>query len=73
MPVWHFHSYPDFIWASVSSSGPLEAKLDFWEYYETAFDALGTTANGVDCQSNYTAAFEAAEEMLKVDYLYKIK
>ncbi len=53
------------VWAAVSSSGPLQAKLDFWEYFDTCYDALGTTENGAECQRVYTEAFLAAEEMLQ--------
>ncbi len=58
--------YPDLIHAAVSSSGPLNAKLDFYEYYETVYDSLGTTGNGAECNELLTEAFETAEDMLKV-------
>ncbi len=67
-----FLSYPDLVWAAVSSSAPLLAKVDFWEYYDTCYDALGTMANGAECQQVYTDAFLMAEEMLNVIYLFII-
>ncbi len=49
----------------MSSSGPLEAKLDMFEYYETVHDALGTTSNGAECQRRFTEAFDMIEEEMK--------
>jgi len=55
-------SFPHLVAGSVSSSGPLFAKLDYFEYLQVVADALDTTGPG--CNMALTEALTTVEEMV---------
>jgi len=63
LSAWVRERYPHLVRGAVSSSGPLRAKLDFWEYFQTVADALDTTGPG--CNPAISAAIGTIEFMLQ--------
>jgi len=62
LSAWLRARYPHLVAGAVSSSGPLWAKLDFWEYLQVVSEALDTTGPG--CNPAITAALGTIEFML---------
>jgi len=62
LSAWLRARYPHLVKGAVSSSGPLNAKLDFWEYFQVVSEALDTT--GPDCNPALTNALATIEFML---------
>jgi len=62
LSAWMSLRFPHFVAGSVSSSGPLFAKLDYFEYLQVVADALDTTGPG--CNMALTEALTTVEEMV---------
>jgi pimeloyl-ACP methyl ester carboxylesterase len=62
LSAWLRLKFPHLLTGAVSSSGPLNAKLDYFEYLDVVADALATTGPG--CTDVIGAALEAAEQLL---------
>merc|ERR1711971_750096 len=62
LSAWMRLRFPHLVAGSVSSSGPLFAKLDFSEYLQVVMDALDTTGPG--CNMALAEALATAETML---------
>merc|ERR1711983_345004 len=62
LSAWMSLRFPHLVAGSVSSSGPLFAKLDYFEYLQVVADALDTTGPG--CNMALTEALTAVEEMV---------
>jgi len=62
LSAWMRLRFPHLVSGSVSSSGPLLAKLDFFEYFQVVRDALDTTGPG--CNPALTEALTTVEEMV---------
>jgi pimeloyl-ACP methyl ester carboxylesterase len=62
LSAWMSLRFPHLVAGSVSSSGPLYAKLDYYEYLEVVADALDTTGPG--CNPAMTEALSAVETMV---------
>jgi len=62
LSAWMRARYPHLVAGAVSSSGPLNAKLDFWEYLQVVSEALDTT--GPECNPAITTALMEAELMI---------
>merc|ERR1711983_477966 len=60
LSAWMSLKFPHLVAGSVSSSGPLYAKLDYFEYLEVVEDAFGTTGPG--CNDAITKAIAAVED-----------
>ena len=62
LSAWVRQKFPHLVAGAVSSSGPLHAKLDYFEYLGVVEDALATTGPG--CTDVIGAAIREAEELL---------
>merc|ERR1711970_980508 len=62
LSAWMSLRFPHLVAGSVSSSGPLFAKLDYFEYLQVVADALDTTGPG--CNVALTDALMTVEEMV---------
>merc|ERR1719513_223406 len=62
LSAWMSLRFPHLVAGSVSSSGPLFAKLDYFEYLQVVADALDTTGPG--CNMALTEALTTVEEMV---------
>jgi len=62
LSAWMRLRFPHLVSGSVSSSGPLWAKLDFFEYLQVVMDALDTTGPG--CNIALAEAIATAETMV---------
>merc|ERR1719167_807465 len=62
LSAWMRLRFPHLVTGSVSSSGPLFAKLDYFEYLQVVADALDTT--GPDCNVAMTQALTAVENLV---------
>merc|ERR1719370_696033 len=62
LSAWMRLRFPHLVAGSVSSSGPLFAKLDFSEYLQVVMDALDTTGPG--CNMALAEAIATAETMV---------
>jgi len=62
LSAWMRLRFPHLVAGSVSSSGPLFAKLDYFEYLEVVADALDTT--GAGCNTAMTEALTAVENLV---------
>ena len=63
MSAWMSLKFPHLVAGSVSSSGPLYAKLDYYEYLQVVADALDTTGPG--CNLAMTEAITAIEALIE--------
>lgn len=64
LAAWLRVKYPHLVLGAVSSSGPLLAKADFREYYETVSRSLGTYSE--NCVQSIQKSFEQVEIQLKL-------
>merc|ERR1719317_1170361 len=62
LSAWMSLRFPHLVAGSVSSSGPLFAKLDYFEYLQVVADALDTTGPG--CNVAMTEALTAVENLV---------
>ena len=62
MVAWAREKYPHLINGGVSSSGPLLAKVNFYEFLEVVYKAFGR--NGPNCNIAITTAIEELELMV---------
>merc|ERR1712241_1247879 len=62
LSAWMRLRFPHLVTGSVSSSGPLYAKLDYFEYLQVVADALDTTGPG--CNIALTEALTTVEELV---------
>jgi len=62
MAAWVREKYPHLIQGSVSSSGPLLAKVNFIEYLEVVYEAMGR--DGPECNDAITEGIAALEMMV---------
>merc|ERR1712179_21362 len=62
LSAWMSLRFPHLVAGSVSSSGPLFAKLDYFEYLQVVADALDTTGPG--CNIAMTEALTAVENLV---------
>jgi len=62
LSAWMRLRFPHLVAGSVSSSGPLFAKLDYFEYFEVVADALDTTGPG--CNIALTEALSTVEGII---------
>ena len=65
LSAWMRLRFPHLVTGSVSSSGPLFAKLDYWEYLQVVADALDTTGPG--CNVAFTQALTTIEMMVEME------
>ena len=65
LSAWMRLKFPHLVTGSVSSSGPLFAKLDYWEYLQVVADALDTTGPG--CNVAFTQALTTIEMMVEME------
>ena len=65
LSAWMRLRFPHLVTGSVSSSGPLFAKLDYWEYLQVVADALDTTGPG--CNVALTEALTTIEMMVEME------
>jgi hypothetical protein len=61
LAAWLRQKFPHLVAGAVSSSGPLNAQLDNYEFLEVMADALATTGPG--CTEAVEAAFKTIEEL----------
>jgi len=66
LSAWMRLRFPHLVAGSVSSSGPLFAKLDYFEYLQVVMDALDWTGN-TDCNPAWNAALTKVEEMVTME------
>jgi len=62
LSAWMRLRFPHLVGGSVSSSGPLFAKLDYFEYLQVVADALDTTGPG--CNEAFTDALMTVEDLI---------
>ena len=65
LSAWMRLKFPHLVTGSVSSSGPLFAKLDYWEYLQVVADALDTTGPG--CNVALTQALTTIEMKVEME------
>ena len=65
LSAWMRLRFPHLVTGSVSSSGPLFAKLDYWEYLQVVADALDTTGPG--CNVALTQALTTIEMKVEME------
>jgi len=65
LAAWMRLRFPHLITGSVSSSGPLFAKLDFLEYLQVVSDALETT--GPNCNPAFTEALTEIQDLISTN------
>ncbi|XP_052862481.1 putative serine protease F56F10.1 [Anopheles cruzii] len=63
LAAWLREKYPSLVHGSISSSGPLLAKIDFVEYYDTVVSSLGNYS--MRCVEAVQSAMEQVETLLK--------
>ncbi|XP_049538730.1 putative serine protease F56F10.1 [Anopheles darlingi] len=63
LAAWLREKYPSLVHGSISSSGPLLAKIDFIEYYDTVVRSLASYSPG--CVEAVRSAMQQAETLLK--------
>ncbi|XP_011160113.1 putative serine protease K12H4.7 [Solenopsis invicta] len=62
MAAWARLKYPHLIQGALASSAPVQAKADFYEYYEVVTKSLGRHSE--KCVENVKIAFASVEELL---------
>ncbi|XP_047524948.1 putative serine protease F56F10.1 [Pieris napi] len=65
--AWLRVKYPHLIFMSVSSSGPLLAKLDFQEYFEVVQNALLEKTSSKDCTNKIKAAHRQIVSLMQTN------
>ncbi|VVD02766.1 unnamed protein product [Leptidea sinapis] len=65
LAAWLRVKYPHLVFASVSSSSPLHAKLDFKEYYEGFRQALRAKTSSLDCENKIKESHKELVDMIK--------
>lgn len=63
LAAWIREKYPNLIHGAISSSGPLLAKADFFEYYDVVRDSLATYSE--DCATAVQKSIQQVEILLK--------
>ncbi|XP_037042971.1 putative serine protease K12H4.7 [Bradysia coprophila] len=63
LAAWLRLKYPHLVHGSISSSGPLQAKADFKEYFEVVKDSLGSHSD--DCVTAVRKSIQQVEILLK--------
>ena len=63
LAAWAREKYPELIYGSISSSGPLLAKVDFQEYFDVVKSSLASYS--VECVAAVTRSFAQVEILLK--------
>uniref|UniRef100_A0A182MDR6 Serine protease K12H4.7 n=1 Tax=Anopheles culicifacies TaxID=139723 RepID=A0A182MDR6_9DIPT len=63
LAAWLREKYPSLVHGSISSSGPLLAKIDFAEYYDTVTRSLARYS--ADCVDAIRSGFQQVETLLK--------
>uniref|UniRef100_A0A1B0CCM7 Uncharacterized protein n=1 Tax=Lutzomyia longipalpis TaxID=7200 RepID=A0A1B0CCM7_LUTLO len=61
LAAWLREKYPHLVHGAVSSSGPLVAIVDFWQYYNVVTEAIS------DCQDTVRDSIEQVELQLRTD------
>lgn len=64
LAAWLREKYAHLVHGSISTSGPLLAKIDFFEYYDVVRDSLGTYKK-CDCVSTVQKAIQQVDVLLK--------
>ncbi|KYM93462.1 Putative serine protease K12H4.7 [Cyphomyrmex costatus] len=62
MAAWARLKYPHLIQGTLASSAPVQAKADFYEYFEVVTDSLGKHSK--NCVESVKTAFSLVEELL---------
>ncbi|XP_014469175.1 PREDICTED: putative serine protease K12H4.7 [Dinoponera quadriceps] len=62
MATWARLKYPHLIQGALASSAPVNAKADFYEYYEVVTRSLGR--HSTQCVADVKSAFDSVEELL---------
>ncbi|XP_018566061.1 putative serine protease K12H4.7 isoform X2 [Anoplophora glabripennis] len=62
LAAWLRLKYPDLVQGAVSTSGPLLAKLDFYEYFQVVIDDLAAISQ--ECVNNLTTAMKQVDDLL---------
>ncbi|CAH2985463.1 unnamed protein product [Chilo suppressalis] len=65
LAAWVRVKYPHLIYAAVSSSGPLLAKVDFMEYFKVVVDALREKTGDDDCVQQVKLAHQQITDLMK--------
>ncbi|KFB44463.1 AGAP005914-PA-like protein [Anopheles sinensis] len=63
LAAWLREKYPSLVHGSISSSGPLLAKIDFVEYYDTVVRSLGRYST--ECVDSVKSGMQQVETLLK--------
>lgn len=64
MVTWFRQKYPNIVTGSWSSSAPLHAKIDFFEYKETTGDSI-REVGGEECYEKIEDTFSALEDLIE--------
>ncbi|XP_041987863.1 putative serine protease K12H4.7 [Aricia agestis] len=64
LAAWLRMKYPHLVFASISSSGPLRAVVNFMEYYEVVVDALHQKTGSDDCVNMVKQAHKEIENLI---------
>ncbi|CAH2103833.1 unnamed protein product [Euphydryas editha] len=67
LAAWLRLKYPHLVHASISSSGPLLAKVNFMEYFKVVVNALREKTGSEDCVTQLKLAHQQIETMMKTD------
>ncbi|XP_026500280.2 putative serine protease K12H4.7 [Vanessa tameamea] len=67
LAAWLRLKYPHLVHASISSSGPLLAKVNFMEYYQVVVNALREKTGGDECVTQLKLAHQQIKSMMKTD------
>ncbi|KAG6461332.1 putative serine protease K12H4.7 isoform X2 [Manduca sexta] len=65
LAAWLRLKYPHLVYAAVSSSGPLLAKVDFSEYFQVVVNALREKTSSEDCVLVLKEAHKQIDELIK--------
>ncbi|CAK1588672.1 unnamed protein product [Parnassius mnemosyne] len=67
LAAWLRMKYPHLVFAAVSSSGPLLAKVNFMEYFEVVVNALREKTGGEECVNQLRLGHKQIEDMMKTE------